>query len=98
MALLGAGFSNPGTRPVLGGKFKGRAIGTKQRKLSNWLARHLGEPERYKSGTLAQKSIGACHGIISFFQIHGPNDNQGHIDIVMMGPLEHVSTLWQQQR
>lgn len=84
MALLGAGFPNPGTWPVNGGRFKGRAIETKQRRLSNWLVRHLGQPEKYGSGTAAQKGIGARRGIISFFHLHGPADNQGHIDIVMM--------------
>jgi hypothetical protein len=84
MALLGAGFPNPGAWPVLGGKFKGRAIETKQRKLSNWLVYHLGQPEKYAGGAAAQKGIGARHGVVSFFQLHGPSDNQGHIDIVMM--------------
>jgi hypothetical protein len=84
MALLGAGFPNPGTWPVVGGKFKGRAIETKQRKLSNWLAKYLGNPEKYKDGSSAKKAVGSRHGIISFFHLHGPSDHQGHIDIVMM--------------
>lgn len=84
MALLGAGFPNPGTWPVLGGKFKGRAIETKQRKLSNWLVHQLGQPEKYKSGAGAQSGVGSRHGIISFFHLHGPTDHQGHIDILMM--------------
>lgn len=84
MALLGAGLPNPGIWPVLDGKFKGRAIETKQRKLSTWLARHLAQPEKYKGGAAAKIGVGARHGIISFFQLHGPTDNQGHIDIIMM--------------
>lgn len=78
------GFPNPGAWPVLGGNFKGRAVETKQRKLSNWLVRHLGQPEKYKGGPDAKAGIGARHGIVSFFQLHGPADHQGHIDIVMM--------------
>lgn len=84
MALLGAGLPNPGSWPVLAGKFKGRAIETRQRALSHWLAHRLGRPETYRSGRAAQQRIGARHGIISFFHLHGPNDRQGHIDIVLM--------------
>lgn len=82
LALLGAGFLSPGTYPVKAGKYKGKAIETRQRKLSNWLVHHLGEPERYKSGMQAQQAIGARRGIISFFQLHGPTDQQGHIAVV----------------
>jgi hypothetical protein len=83
MALLGAGFPNPGTYPVKAGKFKGRMIETKQRKLSHWLARQLGQPEKYDGGSAAKAGIGARRGIVSFFKLHGSTDNQGHIDIVM---------------
>jgi hypothetical protein len=83
LALLGAGFPNPGTYPVRAGKYKGRAIETKQRKLSHWLAQQLGQPAKYKGGPAAKDGIGARHGIISFFKLHGQTDNQGHIDIVM---------------
>jgi hypothetical protein len=84
LALLGAGFPNPGHYPVKAGKYKGRMIETQQRKLSNFLARQLGEPEKYKDGQAAQKAIGTRHGIISFFQLHGPSDRQGHIAIVAL--------------
>jgi hypothetical protein len=84
LALLGAGFPNPGIYPVKAGQFKGRAIETKQRKLSNWLVHQLGQPEKYNDGQEAQKKIGARHGIISFFHLHGPTDNQGHIAIVAL--------------
>jgi len=50
LALLGAGFPSPGNYPVKAGKYKGKAIETKQRTLSRWLVRHLGAPEKYKSG------------------------------------------------
>lgn len=82
MALLGAGFPSPGAYPIKAGKFKGKMIETRQRKLSAWLVRHLGQPGKYKSGIEAQKAIGTKRGIISFFQLHGPTDNQGHIAIV----------------
>jgi hypothetical protein len=82
LALLGAGFPNPGDWPVLGGKYKGRAIETRQRRLSNWLVRDLGQPEKYASGQDAESKIGARHGIISFFSIYGDANPQGHISIV----------------
>jgi hypothetical protein len=84
LALLGAGFPSPGTYPVKAGKYKGKSIETKQRNLSTWLVRHLGEPEKYKGGAEAQKAIGPKRGIISFFQLHGPTDRQGHIALVAM--------------
>ena len=88
LALLGAGFPNPGAWPIKGGKYKGRMIETKQRKLSNWLVRHLGQPEKFKSGKEAQDRIATRRGIISFFKLHGPTDNQGHIAIVAINRWE----------
>lgn len=82
LALLGAGFPNPGNWPVPGGRYKGRAIETRQYRLSNWLARHLGQPEKFKSGTEAEEKIGSRRGIISFFNIYGDSNPQGHIAIV----------------
>lgn len=58
LALLGAGFPNPGTWPIKAGKHKNRMIETKQRKLSNWLVRQRGQPEKFKSGPEAQAKIG----------------------------------------
>jgi hypothetical protein len=84
LALLGAGFPNPGDWPVLAGKYKGRAIETRQRKLSHWLVRQLGQPEKFKSGQDAESKIGARHGIVSFFSIYGDANPQGHIAIVAM--------------
>lgn len=82
LALLGAGFPNPGGWPIKAGKYKGRSIETKQRKLSNWLVRHLGEPEKFKSGQEAENKIGARYWIVSFFSIYGDANPQGHIAIV----------------
>ena len=42
LALLGAGFPNPGAWPVKAGKFKGRKIETRQRRLGLWLVGQLG--------------------------------------------------------
>ena len=82
VALLGAGFPNPGDWPIKAGKYKGRAIETKQLKLSNWLIRNLGAPEKFKSGSDAEKMIGSRRGIVSFFHLDGPSDPMGHISIV----------------
>jgi len=81
LALLGAGYPNPGAWPIKAGKYKGRAIETKQRNLSNWLARQLGQPEKFKSGQDAESKIGARRGIVSFFSIYY-GTQQGHIAIV----------------
>lgn len=82
LALLGAGFPNPGTYPVKAGKYKGRAIETRQRNLSHWLVRYLGHPEKFASGMDAERKIGHRHGIVSFFSIYGDQRPQGHIAIV----------------
>lgn len=82
LALLGAGFPNPGVWPIKAGKYKGRMIETKQRKLSAFLVRQLGQPEKFKSGQYAEGKIGARRGIVSFFSIYGDENPQGHIAIV----------------
>ena len=82
LALLGAGYPNPGAWPIRAGKYKGRAIETKQRKLANWLVRQLGQPEKFKSRQDAEAKIGARRGIVSFFNIYGDENAQGHIAIV----------------
>ena len=82
LALLGAGYPNPGLWPIKAGKYKGRMIETRQRKLSNWLKRHVGKPEIYQGGPAAERGIGARQGIISFFNIYGGDAPQGHIAIV----------------
>lgn len=71
LALLGAGFPNPGTWMLKAGKYRDRMIETRQRKLSAWLIRQLGQPEKFKSGQEAKAGIGS-------------RNNQGHIDIVMI--------------
>ncbi|HWJ93685.1 MAG TPA: T6SS effector amidase Tae4 family protein, partial [Telluria sp.] len=82
LALLGAGFPNPGGWTVMGGKYKGRGLETKQRRLSHWLVSHLGKPEAYNSGLEAENKIGNRSGIVSFFSIYGDENPQGHITIV----------------
>ncbi|MGH8854055.1 MAG: T6SS effector amidase Tae4 family protein [Telluria sp.] len=82
LALLGAGFPSPGTWPIKAGKFRGRSIEIRQRKLSAWLVRHLGEPAKFKSGQEAERAIGDRRGIVSFFSIYGDSNPQGHIAIV----------------
>lgn len=82
LALLGAGFPNPGTYPIKSGKYRGRMIETGQRRLSNWLVRHLGDPEKFKSGSEAERAIRSRKGIVSFFSIYGDQNPQGHIAIV----------------
>lgn len=82
LALLGAGYSNPGKWPIKAGKYKGRAIETSQHKLSNWLTRQIGQPERFDSGPKAEAVVGNRRGIVSFFSIYGDDQPQGHIAIV----------------
>lgn len=82
LALLGAGYPNPGDWPIKAGKYKGRAIETRQRRLSTWLVRHVGKPEKFKSGPEAEQKIADRRGVISFFSIYGDANPQGHIAIV----------------
>jgi hypothetical protein len=82
LALLGAGYPNPGQWPVKAGKYKGRAIETQQRRLSTWLTRHVAQPEKFKGGQEAERAIGDRRGIVSFFGIYGDAQPQGHIAIV----------------
>lgn len=82
LALLGAGYPNPGSWPIQAGKYKGRSIETQQRRLSAWLVRHVGTPEKYRSGQEAEGAIGDRRGIVSFFSIYCDAQPQGHIAIV----------------
>ena len=82
LALLGAGYPNPGVWPIKAGKYKDRMIETRQRKLSNWLVRQVGQPEKFKGGVDAEAKIGARRGIVSFFSIYGDDRAQGHIAII----------------
>lgn len=82
LALLGAGYPNPGAWVIKAGKYKGRAIETRQRKPSSWLVHQLGQPEKFKSGLEAENKIGPRRGIVSFFNIYGDNRAQGHIAII----------------
>jgi len=82
LALLGAGYPNPGRWPIKAGKYKGRSIETRQRALSAWLAHQVGQPAKFKSGQEAERAIGSQQGIVSFFSIYGDQNPQGHIAIV----------------
>lgn len=82
LALLGAGYPNPGTWPIKAGKYKGRAIETGQVKLTKWLVKQIGQPEKFKTGSEAEAKIDARRGIVSFFNIYGNENAQGHIAIV----------------
>lgn len=82
LALLGAGFPNPGRWRIKAGKYAGRAIETKQRLLSRWLLTQLGQPEKFSSGPEAERKIGTRRGIVSFFSIYNDDRPQGHIAIV----------------
>jgi len=82
LALLGAGYANPGEWPIKAGKYKGRAIETQQRRLSAWLTRHIAQPEKFNGGQEAERAIGDRRGIVSFFSIYGDALPQGHIAIV----------------
>ena len=84
LGLLGAGYPNPGDWLVKAGKYKGRSIETRQRRLSNWLVRHVGKPEKFKGGPEAERAISGRQGIVSFFSIYGDTNPQGHIAIVSM--------------
>ena len=82
LALLGAGFPNPGLFRVKAGRYKGRMLETRQRMLCDFLTRQLEAPEKYSNGQDAEQLIGSRHGIIAFFQLHGPADNPGHMALV----------------
>ena len=82
LALLGAGFPNPGTYPIKAGKYQGRMIETQVRRLSKFLSRQLGEPEKFKSGPAAEKGVGTRRGIVAFFHLYGADSVQNHIAIV----------------
>lgn len=71
LALLGAGFPNPGVYPVKAGKYKGRAIETTQRRLSNFLVTRLGQPEKFKSGQSAEKAIGSHRALFLSLKFMG---------------------------
>ncbi|GAB3464497.1 type VI secretion system amidase effector protein Tae4 [Massilia terrae] len=83
LALLGAGIPSitSGKTTVMAGKYAGRTIDASQKRLSEWLAKEWGEPEKF-GAALAFDNIGQRNGVISFYQLWGPFDNQGHIDLV----------------
>lgn len=52
-----------------------------QKRLSEWLAKERGELEKF-GAALAFDNFGNRKGVISFYQLLGPYDPQGHIDLV----------------
>lgn len=83
VALIGAGMAiRPGRLKIRDGPFKGKMVEPGQHRLSEYLAREIGTPQRFKGGDAAMHGIGSQNGIISFFQIAGPTSRQGHIYLV----------------
>ena len=83
LALVAAGVKiTPGHMEVKAGRFKGKQLEQGVARLSAFLTRRLGAPEKYKSGNAARSGIGQRRGVMSFFQLNGPTDTQGHIDLV----------------
>ena len=83
MALVGAGVRiAPGHMNIKAGKFKGKRLEQGQARLSEFLARIWGIPEKYLDANAARVAIGTRRGVISFFKLLGPTDSQGHIDLV----------------
>lgn len=85
IALAHAGVVVPGRMRVKQGGMKGISIEPGQGKLSQILKRQWGEPEVYKDKGTAAKGVGRRNGVISFFRIEGPQDTQGHTDIISSG-------------
>jgi hypothetical protein len=83
IALVGVGVPiAPGYLTIETGPHKGKRIESRQKTLSEFLRKRWGEPEKYAGGPAARKGIGRRQGVISFFQLYGPSDRQGHIDLV----------------
>jgi hypothetical protein len=83
VALVAAGVPiQPGNLTAQGGKYSGRQLESGQARLSKVLLRLWGAPEKYAGGPAARKGIGKRRGVVSFFQLNGPTDRQGHIDLV----------------
>ena len=85
LALVKSGINLPGHLRIKAGPHKGKKIEQGQARLSRYLVRILGEPEKYKPGNPAQSAIGNRKGIVSFYKLYGATDTQGHIDIVGPG-------------
>ena len=85
VALIAAGVkirTGPVRLRIKAGPHKGEPVEPSQRVLSDFLARELGKPEKFKGGPAARNTIAWRRGIASFFQLYGANDRQGHIDLV----------------
>lgn len=79
IALIGCGVPVKGRVPILKGPYKGKWIEPGQAKLTLWLAKYWGEPEKYKTNEI-RKLAGRC-GVISHFNIRA-DTRQGHFDIL----------------
>jgi hypothetical protein len=83
IALAAAGVAiQPGNITVLSGPYAGRRLESGQARLSKFLLRRWGIPEKFGSGPEAKKGIGTRRGVISFYHLWGADDQQGHIDLV----------------
>jgi hypothetical protein len=68
VALAAAGVAiQPGNITVLSGPYTGRRLESGQARLSTFLLRRWGAPEKYSSGSEAKKAIGTRRGVISFY-------------------------------
>ena len=84
IALIAVGMkirTGPAKLRVKAGPYKGEQLEPSQRMLSDFLARDLGVPEKYKRGGDARNAIAWRRGIVSFFQLHD-GYRGGHIDLV----------------
>lgn len=84
IALIAAGMkirTGPARLRINTGPHKGEQVEPSQRVLSDFLAKEIGQPEKYKNATSAKNTIAWRRGIVSFFQIHGGASRQGHIDL-----------------
>lgn len=83
LALIRSGVTLPGRLKILEGSNKGKMIEPGQGRLSHLLLKNFGEPEKFKAGATAERSIGLRNGIVSFWHVHPElSDTMGHIDIV----------------
>jgi len=86
VALVKSGVAiSPGYLSIKANKHKGARIESRQRQLSEFLIKKWGQPEKYAGGPAAKKGIGTRRGVISFFNLWGATDPQGHIDLVSPG-------------
>ncbi|GAB57357.1 T6SS effector amidase Tae4 family protein [Rheinheimera nanhaiensis] len=83
LALIEAGMTVSGRVQVKKGDLKGKWIEPGQNRLSDWLIRHLGQPEVFPfdtSSAAGPQSLYDKKGIVSFMRI--PSYSGGHIDLL----------------